>query len=1149
MTTNSRPVSAVRRSVRSCSLWMFLSLLMLVTGPIAFAQGITGTITGTVSDPSGAPINGAQVTILAVDTNAARTVTTSNAGTYTVPLLKPGRYEIKVQSNGFKEYDQKGIVLAVDQVAEINVPLKVGSAQEVVEVTEALPSLQTEQSSNGLALESEQIQNTPLNGRLSLLGLLILAPGVQNLATSQDSVPGFGETLSVGSSRRNSYGSMATTLDGTVNMQISLQRDEAETPPMDALDQFKVITNGAPAEFAQQAQIIITTRSGTNQYHGELLEFNRSKGMNAKAHTFGTSTTARPPYERNEYGGYFAGPLSIPHVYEGKDKTFFFAAYEGYNYTFSTMTTSKQPTEKMRNGDFSEFLSTGSCYNGKGDVKIVNPLTGTNYYTGTGNVISSGDINSVSKQLLNILYPHPTQSGCYTNNTYENISYTQAARRFSLRLDHKLSDRDQFRGTFMHDFYGPYAYQWLSSLMGGYGSEGEHNVDTIVGWTHTITPTTILDVPASYLHLLVVRMPHRNDVNFGSIIPGLNTTQNSGAPTIAISNNSGTNLYSGSLTSVSDNGGGHPGLEQDFQFSPTLTMVFPKHTVKAGFSGVYSSFFDSSYSSKGSFTFSTSISGDSFADFLLGVPTSTANNLYSGQYPRHLMETQMGAFVQDDWKVLPNLTVNLGVRWDKQHFFDDPYHRAVLFVPEQSKVVYFGNSIPSTAISSFTTALNKYSMLETSSQAGMSSNPYDYLNEPSNNFAPRLGFAWQPFSKTVVRGAYGIFFNLLAPQYVSTWQGNVPFVGAAAYTNSSTAYNGSYFTMSNPFVTSGSTSSNFEIDAQAKSKTPYSETYNLEVERELPYQINLRVGYAGQRNIKQNNNGQTSYVNLNLAKGDGNPVTYTTSTALQNSYLYQPLSAALLQDYPWYFSNLNSLQIGMHKRYQGGSSINAEFQWTRLLGVESFMDYTGSHPKDSYGPIGGLTPLVLNLNYTYALPVGRGHLLLGHAGNLVDKILGGWQYSGVGTFQSGQPFSVTFDYSGSTAYGNQRANRVPGVALYPKHKTVSQWFNTAAFQAPAYTVDSTNSAIKHYPYGNSSYNMLRGPGWWNMDMNLQKNIKWGSRYNVLLRADSFNVFNHANFGVPTSDISSSSAGVVSTNSTSTPVYQQRSVELGAKFTF
>jgi len=1133
-----------------------LGVFLLLTGMQGSAQGVTGTITGTISDPSGAPVSGAHVTIRAVETNAVRSVTTSAAGTYTVPQLPSGHYEIRVESAGFSVFEQKGMTLTIDQVAEINATLRVGSNQEVVEVIADTPVLQTEQSSNGLSLESEQIQNTPLNGRLSLLGLLILAPGVQNLATAQDSIPAFGETLSVGSTRRNSYGSMATTLDGTVNMQVSLQRDEAETPPLDALDQVKVITNGAPAEFGQQAQIIITSKSGTNQLHGEILEFNRSKGMNAKSHTFTTSTTARPPYERNEYGGDLAGPITIPHFYDGRDRSFFFAAYEGYNYTFSSMTSSIQPTEKMRDGDFSEFLSTGSCYSAsKGEVHIVNRLTGTDYSSTNGNVINSGDINSVSSQLLKILYPHPTQSGCYTTNTYENIGYTQEARRFSLRLDHKLSDRDQFRGTLMHDFYGPYAYNWTDSLAGGYGSEGEHNVDTIVGWTHIFTPTLILDVPASYLHLLVVRMPHRSDVNFGSIIPGLNTTLNSGAPTITIKNSSGSNaynqtLYAGSLASTSDNGGGHPGLEQDFQISPTLTKVFAKHIVKVGFTGFYSSFYDSSYNSKGAFTFSSSFSGDSFADFLLGIPTSTTNNLYNGQYPRHLMETQYSAFVQDDWKLLHNLTINYGIRWDKQHFFDDPYHRAALFVPEQSKVVSFGNSIPSSAIGVIKTALTNDSMLETSSAANMGSNPYDYLKEPSNNFAPRLGFSWKFLPKTVLRGAWGIYFNLLAPQYVSTWQGTALFTGSASYTNSKTAYNSNYFTMSNPFVTAGSTSTNVEIDAQSKSKTPYSETYNLQIERELPGNMTVRIGYAGQHNVKQNNNGQTSYINLNLASS-ATAMSYSTSTALQNSYKYQPLNSVLLQGYPWYHTSLNSLQAGLHKRYHGGSSVNAEFQWTRLLGVESFMDYTGAHPRDSYGPIGAITPLVLNLNYTYALPVGRGHMLLGHAGNLVDKIFSDWQYSGVGTFQSGQPFSVTFDYAGSTAYGNQRASRVAGVALYPKHKTVSEWFNPAAFTTPSYTKTTSGSVTTYnYNYGDSGYNMLCGPGWWNMDMNLQKNIRWGSRYNLLLRADSFNVFNHPNLGVPSSDISTtSSVGVISTNSTSTPVYESRSVEFGTKFTF
>ena len=1171
---------------KSCIAYsaLFASLLlMLALAPGALGQGITGSITGTVTDATGAIVAGATVTVRNVDTNATRTVTTSDSGSYTVPQLHPGNYSVKVDKAGFKLYAQSNITVQMDQVVVISAQLQVGSEGETITVTTAAPVIQTEQSSNGLLLDSNQIESTPLNGRLTLQGLMILSPGVQGMPNAQDQIPTSGVTLSVGSTRRNSYGTLATTLDGSVNEEVVLQRSAGEIPSIDALDQFKIITNGAPAEFGQQAQIIISTKSGTNSYHGEVLEFNRSKGLNAKTNSFLSHAAAakRPPYERNEYGGNFSGPISIPHFYNGKDRSFFFAAYEGFGYTFSSAANTIQPSALMRTGDFSEFMTGGACYDAKkGEVHIKNPVTGTDYSASTANPnkIPTTDQNTVSTKLLNYLYPNATTSGCYTTNTYENISYTQNAKRVSLRLDHKLTDRDQLRGTFMRAFFGPYTNSWADSLTGGYSGYGEHNVDTTVGWTHTFSPSMVLDAPASYLHLLVVRLPHRTDVDFSSFIPELGTTQNSGSPAISIANAS-KNPYGGSLTSTGDSGGGHPGLEQDIQFSPTLTKVFAKHTAKAGAAVVYGDYFDTTLVSPGNFAFNQSYSGDSFADFLLGIPGSTQNGNPSGEWQRRLRTMQYSAFLQDDWKLLRNLTVNIGIRYDQQWFADDPLHRAVLFVPEQSKAVYFGNAIPSTAVPAYATLLENDNMLTTSAAANMSSNPYNYVGQPSPNFAPRLGFAYEFLPKTVLRGAYGIYYNMLAAQYANTWWGGQPpFKGAAKYSNSATAYNGSYFNMSNPFVTAGAYgSTTFEIDAQAKTKTPYSETYNLALEREFPAGISLRIGYAGQHNLKQSNNGQGSYVNLNIGSDPMRVYGSTSADAqaaqkLQASYRYQPLNAVMVQDYPYYHTSMNALQVGLHKRYQSGSSVNAEFQWTRILGVESFLDNTGGHPHDSYGPIGNTVPLLLNLNYIYALPIGRGHLLLNHANNLVDKILGGWQYSGVGSFQAGQPFSVTANWPSNAVIASNpngvtnRANRVAGVALYPAKKTNAQWFNTAAFTAPpCYNSIETSSAtltcdqvIKdgnvagvstYTSFGNSGYNMLRGPGWWNLDMNLVKNIKWMDHYNLQLRAESFNTFNHPNYGNPASNISnSSSVGIISANS-NPPVYESRSVEFGAKFNF
>lgn len=436
------------------------------------AQGITGSVTGTVTDSSGAVIADATVTVRQIETNSIKTITTSSAGTYTITQLQPGHYSVKVEKTGFKSNTQTGITLTIDQTVQIDAQLTVGSQQESVEVTSTGPVIQTEDSSVGQLIDSQAIQNTPLNGRLSVMGLIALAPGMQN-SGAQDQMATRGLTVAAGTGSRNSYGGLGISFDGVINKEVTLQRGEPEIPSLDALSQFKVLSTGAPAEFNEPTQIIVVSSSGTNAFHGELFEFNRSKGTSAKSYFNGS--TVRPPYERNEYGGNFSGPIIVPHLYDGRDKSFFFFAYEGFSYTYSSSANTFQPTDKMRSGDFSDFLFGGTCYTGKA-MNLVNPVTKVNYTTTNGNKIPTADQNTTSLALLNLLYPHATnQNVCSSTNTYETIGYSQAAKRFSARLDHKLSEHDQLRATFMHAFYGPYAASWTDSLAGGYGGIGEHD--------------------------------------------------------------------------------------------------------------------------------------------------------------------------------------------------------------------------------------------------------------------------------------------------------------------------------------------------------------------------------------------------------------------------------------------------------------------------------------------------------------------------------------------------------------------------------------------------------------------------------------------------------------------------------------------------
>jgi hypothetical protein len=342
--------------------------------------------------------------------------------------------------------------------------------------------------------------------------------------------------------------------------------------------------------------------------------------------------------------------------------------------------------------------------------------------------------------------------------------------------------------------------------------------------------------------------------------------------------------------------------------------------------------------------------------------------------------------------------------------------------------------------------------------------------------------------------------------------------------------------MNAPFSATGAFASNPSVNTQHTTVTPYTEAYNLTLEHELGGGIAVRVGYVAQNNIKQNNSsgsGNTAPdINLpNLAPGPVQPRRFV-----------QPWSTISLYDDPIFHSSLNSAQVGVHKQYRSGFMLNAEYQYTRVLGTENFQNPL--NVGDSYGNIGGITPQVLEVSYSYLLPFGKGQLLFSDAGNLANKVISGWQLSGITAFQGGQPFSVTYTSSLQGSVNSSfcaapycgRANRVPGVPLYPAHKSLAEWFNPAAFTAPP-----------NYTYGTSGYNMLWGPRYQDWDMSLEKNTVWKERVNLQLRMDAFNVFNHPNFAVPNGAISNpANVGAITSVATGS---ENRTVEFAAKLSF
>ncbi len=1091
-----RIAGATRPVKKSIALASALLSTLPFAGTAVAQVGTTASVSGSATDESGASLAGASVTIHNTDTGIDRVTQTGAGGSYSVSQLQPGHYTLSVSDPGFKVFQQQNITLTIGQIAQIDAHLEIGTQQEQVTVTAGAPAIQTEDASVGLVIDSATITDTPLNGRLGITGLLALAPGIQ-AAGSQDQIPVFGITPAINSGARNAYGAVGFVLDGGVNMNLGLQRPLGEVPPLDGIAEFKVISTNAPAEYNQATQIIVVSKGGANQFHGTLLEFNRIAATAAKFYFAGAQP--KPKFIRNEFGGNFSGPILIPRLYNGRDRSFFFFNYEGFRLKQANNLNSQLPSARARAGAFGE-LST---------LVLKHPLTGLPF---PGNVIPANRINTVDQRLQNVLYPLPTVAGTGTN-TFEVVPFSQSVDRYSFRLDHKANDSNQFRATYIAGLYGPNPTTGATSRYGGMAGIGERNMNTVLGWTHIFSPTVVGDLTAAYLHLPVFRTPQNVGTDFSSIIPGLGTEVIQGAPQIAISN----------ITTVSEQGS--KVLGQDLQLIGNLNKTAGRHNLKIGFSYLHDSTANliASAPQRGAYNFNGQYSGNAYADFLLGYPSTTQKPNPNTQILRNVSH-QAGIFVQDDWRATRTLTLNLGLRYDLQHINDSPYGNNALYIPELKQIVIFGSKYP--AANAPQPVLPGFLSLPIAfaSQVGLPNSLFDYLGQPNKNVAPRFGFAYQAQPRTVLRGGFGLFYNLVPEYYIQANAfENIPFFGVQTFSQPAGAPT---LTMYAPFGGTGAFASNPNVNAQAKTKVPYAEQYNLAVEQQVGKTMSIRVGYVGQRNLKQNNSSGGS---PNITPDLNQPV--PAAGPVQPRRPIQPFASIFLTQDPIFHTTSNALQIGVHKRFENGFQLNAEYEYIRVLGTENFVNPMNT--GDSYGNIGGITPQTLNVSYSYVLPFGRNQRFLAATPQWVDHLIDGFEISGITQYQGGQPFSVGYNTSVQGSY-NSRANRVYGVALYPSNKTRAQFFNPAAFAAPL-----------PFTYGNSAYNLLFGPRYQEWDISLAKNTNLGERAKLQLRVDTFNTFNHPNFANPNATLSNPSTFGRITSTTGEP----RTLALGAKLQF
>ena len=1085
---------------RMLCLTVVLSLFSLapVSTQLAYSQVARGTVAGEVQDPSGAVISNANVKAIEIRTNLEAAAKTDENGIYKIAHLLPGPYRIEVEAAGFKHFIQDGIQLVTGEAIRVDARLTVGNPEETVTVTSDAPLLRTETGSLGQVIENKKIVDLPLNGR-SFISLVTLSSGVALPPGS--SFP----RINGGRPRVNEY-----LYDG-----VSVLQPEPGTvaffPIIDAIQEFKVETNSPPAEFGRfnGGVINLTTKSGTNGFHGSAFEFFRNEVLNAQ-NLFTPADSDKPVFRRNQFGGVIGGPIK-------KDRTFFFADYQGTRQLIGRIRKSTVPTLLQRQGIFSETV------NGKAlkiyDPATTRPVAGGGYTRTqfTNNTIPTDRIDPVALTLLD-RYPTP-DPGSGTSNNYTRVETESTNQdQFDGRIDHRFSDQDQVFGrySYMRDFTTP-----VTPLPDGSGN--------LTSGTLAPAETTGQSVAASYLRSFNSILANefrfgytRRTIDRSALLLDRAASEAIGLPGIPPNAAFNNELPTFTVSGFQQLG---PPSNADSKFRTDVTQIVDqvswqkgRHSIKAGLDFrwerldiVQPPFPTGSFAFTNLFTDlpGTSGTGFSFASFLLGQVQTFSIDLQQKEIRSraHIQEY----FVQDDWKAASRLTVNAGLRWTLNFPSTEVDDQGAIFNLETEQLDYLG-------------------------QDGY---PRTGRELHWHDFGPRLGLAYRVTDKTVVRAAYGLIWIEQAGITTPFTNPQFPFIQSVTQRNLNNI-NPAFVLSSGPSVEpipltpdAGLGQGVFTVDRTLGSG--YAQQWNLFIQREVTPNLAFSIGYAGSKithvGIPDTNINQLTVEQLAL----GDPL----QVKVPNPYygeiprwtsLGDPTitTAQLLKPYPRftnvsYFrnnvgnTNYHALQARLEKRFSRDLSFLASYTFSKLIDEASsvFDSTVFTSPVANY-PVAdshnrklerdlstGDIPHVFVFSSVYVLPIGRGHRT--DPRGFIGRLVGGWELSGLLSLQSGIPLAVaqSTNYNAFAGFGVQRPNRVADPELEASKRSTAQWFNTAAFAtAPVYTI------------GSSSRNPVRGPGYTNLDMALMKRTAVNEFVNLEFRAEVFNLTNTPPLSAP-----------------------------------
>jgi hypothetical protein len=1111
----------------------------------SFAQEAAANITGTVTDPTGASIPAAKVTLTNLDTAVSRDVVTNDSGNYGFVDVLPGSYTLKVSKEGFGTVTQTRFTMYVNQTATYNFTLALGSTQQEITVEASAIQIESSTAELGTVINTQAVNELPLNGR-NFTQLLTLTPGASPVSVAQNSGGGGGFAGSaVGSfsfpalnGQRNR--SNMFLLDGTNDLG-SFIGNYNYSPIVDSVQEFKVQSQN-DAEFGQAVGGIVNvvTKSGTNTFHGSLWEFVRNSAFDAR-NFFLASVN---PLRQNQFGLAGGGPLWIPKLYNGKNRTFFYGSYEGFRQSQATQNLGLTPTAAELNGDFSALnTQLYNPFSTKPDPANPGSYTRTPF---AGNIIPANLLNPAAVLYAKTLFPAPTFTGVSGTNTVDNTPHRVNQDSFQGRIDQTFGEHDVLFGRISN-------YNQDTTQSGGY--QGVQNPFSLVGWngsvheTHTFGPTAVLDahfganwgdniIQKTFSNASPAFIDQLQQLGFSpNFVGGFRANNGPFVPLIGIAgyvSSGGNNVQDTRIADI-------------FEFGADYSKIWGKHTFKMGASlatnnsqspifGVSDSFASTQTQNPAN----PSGTGNALASFLLGVPDNAQK--------RNVLETEHGGwvdgfYIQDQWKVNSRLTLNIGFRYDLTLWpiYGDP-GTPDFYVGDYdlNNGTYIITKQPVACSSTFGYPCIPGGVLPPHVTVTPHRN-YSIFNNDHGDWQGRFGVAYRLTNKTAIRGGYGRFYDSWNSviQLAQNYEGNWPDVGQLIANNlnqpgGTSASIGDPFNLgSNGVVFPAATpfnQVNWFVDPTAY-KMPYSDQWNVGVEQQLGHSTVLSLQYVGAHDLQLNLGG---YRNTAVTPGPGDAAT-----------------VASRRPYPYITPTFYDQSVGQSKY----NSFQFRLQQTSNKGLSYLISYTRSKSMDvgcsgSFGAEGceitnpynfnqdrsvsGFDlPNIFSGSVSYQIPVGKGRSY--STGNkAVDYILGNWDLNAIVTFYSGVPFDVTVSNGNLSNTGNvtERANQVLEDP-YPSHQTASEWINPAAFATPPL-----------YTYGTLGRNSLRTDSTKNLDFSVIRRFPFLERYAFEFRADSFNLTNTPIFNAPQHTLGNPNFGVVTSTRN-----DARQLQFALKFIF